>query len=158
MTKAMQKPVQPLSAEPPTVERLLKAVLRSGLLARGQLQAQGSPAELVKKTVLGVDLSVPAGQVTMLLGRNGAGKTTTLRTVMGLWAASQGTVTFDGVHAGLVDLEPALAFALRAIHGEVGVAQQSGGVLRASAHGDADAGVDAHAFTVGIEGVLQRLE
>ncbi len=44
----------------------------------------------------GVDLVVPEGQVTMLLGRNGAGKTTTLRTVMGLWAASQGTITFKG--------------------------------------------------------------
>jgi branched-chain amino acid transport system ATP-binding protein len=44
----------------------------------------------------GVDLAVPAGQVTMLLGRNGAGKTTTLRTVMGLWPASQGSVHFDG--------------------------------------------------------------
>ena len=32
----------------------------------------------------------------MLLGRNGAGKTTTLRTIMGLWAASQGAVVFDG--------------------------------------------------------------
>src|SRR5271157_5374968 len=44
----------------------------------------------------GVDLAVPEGQLTMLLGRNGAGKTTTLRTVMGLWRASGGTVTFDG--------------------------------------------------------------
>ena len=44
----------------------------------------------------GVDLEVPAGQVTMLLGRNGAGKTTTLRTIMGLWAASAGSVSFDG--------------------------------------------------------------
>jgi branched-chain amino acid transport system ATP-binding protein len=44
----------------------------------------------------GVDLEVPEGQVTMLLGRNGAGKTTTLRTVMGLWAASQGELTFRG--------------------------------------------------------------
>ena len=44
----------------------------------------------------GVDLAVPEGQVTMLLGRNGAGKTTTLRTIMGLWAASQGTVSFRG--------------------------------------------------------------
>jgi branched-chain amino acid transport system ATP-binding protein len=42
----------------------------------------------------GVDLSVPKGQVTMLLGRNGAGKTTTLRTIMGLWHASQGSVRF----------------------------------------------------------------
>jgi branched-chain amino acid transport system ATP-binding protein len=44
----------------------------------------------------GVDLEVPRGQLTMLLGRNGAGKTTTLRTIMGLWQASQGTITFDG--------------------------------------------------------------
>lgn len=44
----------------------------------------------------GVDLAVPRGQLTMLLGRNGAGKTTTLRTIMGLWHASQGRVVFDG--------------------------------------------------------------
>jgi branched-chain amino acid transport system ATP-binding protein len=44
----------------------------------------------------GVDLSVREGEVTMLLGRNGAGKTTTLRTIMGLWAASAGTITFRG--------------------------------------------------------------
>jgi branched-chain amino acid transport system ATP-binding protein len=44
----------------------------------------------------GVDLAVPRGQLTMLLGRNGAGKTTTLRTIMGLWQASQGRITFNG--------------------------------------------------------------
>jgi branched-chain amino acid transport system ATP-binding protein len=44
----------------------------------------------------GVDLAVPRGGLTALLGRNGAGKTSTLRTIMGLWHASAGTVTFDG--------------------------------------------------------------
>jgi branched-chain amino acid transport system ATP-binding protein len=44
----------------------------------------------------GVDLTVPRGGLTMLLGRNGAGKTTTLRTIMGLWHASAGEVRFDG--------------------------------------------------------------
>ncbi|MBV8503256.1 MAG: ABC transporter ATP-binding protein [Paucibacter sp.] len=44
----------------------------------------------------GVDLEVPAAQLTMLLGRNGAGKTTTLRTIMGLWRASAGRIVFDG--------------------------------------------------------------
>jgi branched-chain amino acid transport system ATP-binding protein len=48
----------------------------------------------------GVDFEVPAGEVTMLLGRNGAGKTTTLRTIMGLWAASQGRIVFDGKQIG----------------------------------------------------------
>lgn len=45
----------------------------------------------------GVDLAVPRGQVTMLLGRNGVGKTTTLRTVMGHWRASGGVITLDGM-------------------------------------------------------------
>jgi branched-chain amino acid transport system ATP-binding protein len=48
----------------------------------------------------GVDFEVPAGQLTMLLGRNGAGKTTTLRTIMGLWRASQGSISFDGQRIG----------------------------------------------------------
>ncbi len=44
----------------------------------------------------GVDLTVPRGQLTMLLGRNGAGKSTTLRTIMGLWHAGAGKITFAG--------------------------------------------------------------
>jgi branched-chain amino acid transport system ATP-binding protein len=44
----------------------------------------------------GVDLQVPEGEVTMLLGRNGAGKTTTLRTIMGLYPASRGEIAFRG--------------------------------------------------------------
>ncbi|MCG2584384.1 ABC transporter ATP-binding protein [Massilia sp. TS11] len=44
----------------------------------------------------GVDLEVPRGGITVLLGRNGAGKTTTLRTIMGLWRASAGELRFDG--------------------------------------------------------------
>lgn len=48
----------------------------------------------------GVDLVVPRGELTVLLGRNGAGKTTTLRTIMGLWPPSQGAITFDGQSIG----------------------------------------------------------
>lgn len=44
----------------------------------------------------GVDLVVPEGGVSVLLGRNGAGKSTTLRTIMGLWTASRGRITFAG--------------------------------------------------------------
>ena len=48
----------------------------------------------------GVDLAVPRGAMTVLLGRNGAGKTTTLRTIMGLWKPSRGRITFDGREIG----------------------------------------------------------
>jgi branched-chain amino acid transport system ATP-binding protein len=44
----------------------------------------------------GVDLAVPRGGLSVLLGRNGAGKTTTLRTIMGMWQASAGSIRFDG--------------------------------------------------------------
>ena len=43
----------------------------------------------------GVDLMVPRGELTMLLGRNGAGKTTALRTILGLWRASAGSIHFE---------------------------------------------------------------
>ena len=48
----------------------------------------------------GIDFEVREGEVVTLLGRNGAGKTTTLRTIMGLWAASKGSVRFDGRSIG----------------------------------------------------------
>lgn len=44
----------------------------------------------------GIDLAVPEGAVTVLLGRNGAGKTTTLKTIMGLTPPRQGRVTYRG--------------------------------------------------------------
>ncbi|MGH8821160.1 MAG: ABC transporter ATP-binding protein, partial [Rhodoferax sp.] len=57
------------------------------------LELQGVHTHIGAYHILhGVDLAVPRGQLTMLLGRNGAGKTTTLRTIMGLWHASQGRV------------------------------------------------------------------
>jgi branched-chain amino acid transport system ATP-binding protein len=44
----------------------------------------------------GISFDVPEGGVFVLLGRNGAGKTTTLRSIMGLWQPSPGSVTFKG--------------------------------------------------------------
>lgn len=65
------------------------------------LELQGVHTHIGAYHILhGVDLAVPSAGVTMLLGRNGAGKTTTLRTIMGLWRASQGQVTFDGTPVG----------------------------------------------------------
>src|SRR5262245_32287091 len=39
---------------------------------------------------------LPAGKVTVLLGRNGVGKTTLLRVLMGLVPAATGRVEFEG--------------------------------------------------------------
>ncbi len=44
----------------------------------------------------GVNVRVPQGSITALLGRNGAGKTTTLKSILGLTPPRQGKVTFEG--------------------------------------------------------------
>ncbi|MBS0325643.1 MAG: ATP-binding cassette domain-containing protein [Proteobacteria bacterium] len=49
-------------------------------------------------------LSVPAGQITGLIGLNGAGKSTLMKTICGFLRAKAGTITFDG--ADITAIEP----------------------------------------------------
>ena len=59
----------------------------------GALRLAGVHTHIGRYHILhGVDFEAQAGRTTLLLGRNGAGKTTCLRTIMGLWRASAGTV------------------------------------------------------------------
>ena len=48
------------------------------------------------RALVGVDLDVPAGQVTALCGDNGAGKSVTIKTISGLWAADEGEIVWEG--------------------------------------------------------------
>jgi len=62
------------------------------------LQAEGITAGYGDAPVLqGVDLTVPAGSITAVLGANGAGKTTLLRTLSGLLRPARGRVVLDGL-------------------------------------------------------------
>jgi len=66
-------------------------------MAEALLELHGVHTHIGQYHILqGVDLEVPEGEITALLGRNGVGKTTTLRTIMGLWKASRGRVRFEG--------------------------------------------------------------
>ncbi|MFN3953287.1 MAG: ABC transporter ATP-binding protein [Pararhodobacter sp.] len=66
-------------------------------MSEPMLTLRGVKTDIAQYHILhGVDLDVPRGQVTMLLGRNGAGKTTTLRTIMGLWRPRDGSILLDG--------------------------------------------------------------
>ena len=48
------------------------------------------------RALSGVNMQVPAGQVTGLIGPNGAGKTTLINNISGLDHSTSGTITFDG--------------------------------------------------------------
>ncbi len=48
------------------------------------------------QALTGVDLDIPAGQVTALVGDNGAGKSTLIKTVSGIWEPSGGHMTWQG--------------------------------------------------------------
>jgi urea transport system ATP-binding protein len=48
-------------------------------------------------TLWDVDLAVPDGSLTCLMGRNGMGKTTLLKCIMGLLPGAAGSITFDDV-------------------------------------------------------------
>jgi branched-chain amino acid transport system ATP-binding protein len=88
---AQGAPPSPLFSSPGGHDGKLDSA-RPALLSLTAVQTLIGPYHILH----GVDLVVPKGQLTMLLGRNGAGKTTTLRTIMGLWKASQGRIVYDG--------------------------------------------------------------
>ena len=58
------------------------------------------------EAVKGIDLRVEEGEIVTVIGANGAGKTTTLKTISGLKAPTEGTITFNGER---IDGKPAHA-------------------------------------------------
>jgi ABC-type sugar transport system ATPase subunit len=48
------------------------------------------------RALTGVDLDIPAGQVTALVGDNGAGKSSLIKTISGLWPPDDGRILWEG--------------------------------------------------------------
>ena len=66
--------------------------VRTDLVARGITKSFGPVHALT-----GVDLVLPAGQVTALMGENGAGKSTLLKILTGDYQPDAGTIELGGV-------------------------------------------------------------
>src|SRR5215468_9100099 len=67
------------------------------------------------------DLTVPAGQTTVLIGPSGCGKSTLLRLMVGLLKPDAGTIYFDGT--------PITAANIQAIRWRTGYVVQDGGLF-----------------------------
>jgi ABC-type sugar transport system ATPase subunit len=48
------------------------------------------------QALTGIDLDIPAGQVTALVGDNGAGKTTLIKCIAGIWEPTGGQLLWNG--------------------------------------------------------------
>lgn len=72
----------------------------------------------------GVDLDIPRGKVTAIMGPSGTGKTTLLRIIGGQWKPSAGNVNFDGI-----DVHTQSRGALFELRKRMGLLFQSGALL-----------------------------
>jgi D-xylose transport system ATP-binding protein len=74
------------------------------------------------QALTGIDLDIPAGQVTALVGDNGAGKSTLIKTIAGIWGPTDGEIIWQGkpahfrspkdaTHAGIATVYQDLALA-----------------------------------------------
>jgi D-xylose transport system ATP-binding protein len=50
------------------------------------------------RALANIDLDIPAGQVTAIVGDNGAGKTTLIKCISGIWQPDEGEIFWQGEH------------------------------------------------------------
>lgn len=72
----------------------------------------------------GVDIDVPRGKVTAIMGPSGTGKTTLLRLIGGQWRPRSGSIEFDGI-----DVHKLKRAALYQLRKRMGLLFQSGALL-----------------------------
>lgn len=110
------------------------------------------------KALEGVDLDVPAGAVTGIIGRSGAGKSTLLRMVNGLEQPTGGTVTVAGRDVGRAG-----ASELRRIRRDVGMIFQHFNLLSSrTVHGNVAlplevAGVPTREIKTRVDDLIERV-
>lgn len=68
------------------------------------------------QALTGIDLDIPAGQVTALVGDNGAGKTTLIKCIAGIWPPSSGQLLWQGRPVHLHGPRDAAALGIAAVY------------------------------------------
>jgi ABC-type sugar transport system ATPase subunit len=89
---AASAPAEPTTAEPATAE---PAPETNGAAPILRLAGVGKHFGAVR-ALIGIDLDVPPGQVTAIVGDNGAGKSTLIKTISGIWQQDEGEIFWRG--------------------------------------------------------------
>ncbi len=108
----------------------------------------------------GLDLVLPAGSSTAVVGVNGAGKTTTVKLLTGLYSPTCGTVSCDGVDLAEVDAQDwqrQVAVVLQDyVRYELSLRENV--AMGAVEHLDDEAGIRAVLCTVGLDDLVASLD
>jgi len=70
-----------------------------------------------------VDLDIPAGHVTALIGDNGAGKSSLIKTISGLWAPDGGQIIWEGREVHLHNPKDAEALGITTIYQDLALCE-----------------------------------
>jgi ABC-type sugar transport system ATPase subunit len=70
-----------------------------------------------------VDLDIPYGQITALVGDNGAGKSSLIKTISGLWGPDSGTISWEGKEVHLHTPKDAEALGITTIYQDLALCE-----------------------------------
>jgi len=74
------------------------------------------------QALTGIDLDIPAGQVTALVGDNGAGKSTLIKTIAGIWPPSSGELIWNGERIHIHSPRDATNLGIAAVYQDLALA------------------------------------
>jgi len=68
------------------------------------------------QALVGINLTVPRGQVTALVGDNGAGKTAMIKTISGIWPPDGGSILWEGHQVHMHNPKDAAALGITTVY------------------------------------------
>jgi ABC-type sugar transport system ATPase subunit len=74
------------------------------------------------QALIDINLDVPAGKVTALVGDNGAGKSTLVKSIAGIWAPSSGEIIWNGQRVHLHSPRDATALGIATVYQDLALA------------------------------------